>query len=112
MPPPDEAPDAGDAAPLRVHELEIDPTKRTVRLRGAEVVLTFVEFEVLHALARSPGRVFTRDNLLVQVWGDSSYRDPRTIDVHIAWLRQKLEDEPQNPKYIHTIRGKGYRFST
>src|ERR687883_236246 len=62
------------------------------------------------ALARSPGRVFTRDMLLARVWGDSAYRDPRTIDVHIRHLREKIEADPKEPEYLFTVRGVGYRF--
>jgi DNA-binding response OmpR family regulator len=97
-------------APLEVHELRIDFPKRTVRLRGQEVELTFVEFEILAALARAPGRVFTRDMLLARIWGDAAYRDPRTIDVHIRHLREKLERDPKDPEYLFTVRGVGYRF--
>ncbi len=102
--------DDGDEQPLAVHELEIDPAKRSVRVRGEAVELTFVEFEILDALARSPGRVFTRDMLLTRVWGDSAYRDPRTIDVHIRHLREKLETDAKEPEYLFTVRGVGYRF--
>ena len=62
------------------------------------------------ALARSPGRVHTREMLLEQVWGDSAYRDSRTIDVHIRHLREKLERDPRSPEYLLTVRGVGYRF--
>ncbi|WP_205696282.1 response regulator transcription factor [Conexibacter sp. SYSU D00693] len=96
--------------PLVVHELEIDPAKRSVRVRGETVQLTFVEFEILDALARDPGRVFTRDVLLTRIWGDSAYRDPRTIDVHIRHLREKLELDAKEPEYLFTVRGVGYRF--
>jgi DNA-binding response OmpR family regulator len=99
-----------DELPLAVHELEIDPAKRAVRVRGQAVELTFVEFEILNALARNPGRVFTRDMLLTRIWGDSAYRDPRTIDVHIRHLREKLEVDPKDPEYLFTVRGVGYRF--
>jgi DNA-binding response OmpR family regulator len=101
--------ESGEEA-LTVHELEIDPDKRAVRLRGENVELTFVEFEILSALARSPGRVFTRDMLLTRVWGDSAYRDPRTVDVHIRHLREKLETDAKDPEYLFTVRGVGYRF--
>jgi DNA-binding response OmpR family regulator len=96
--------------PLTVHELDMDPAKRAVHVRGAAVELTFVEFEILNALARNPGRVFTRDMLLTRIWGDSAYRDPRTIDVHIRHLREKLETDPKEPEYLFTVRGVGYRF--
>jgi two-component system, OmpR family, response regulator len=99
-----------DDQPLSVHELEIDPAKRAVRVRAESVELTFVEFEILNALARNPGRVFTRDMLLTRIWGDSAYRDPRTIDVHIRHLREKLETDPKDPEYLFTVRGVGYRF--
>jgi DNA-binding response OmpR family regulator len=96
--------------PLHVRDLELDPSKRSVRVRGANVALTFVEFEILKALATSPGRVFTRDMLLTRIWGDSAFRDPRTIDVHIRHLREKLERDPKDPEYLFTVRGVGYRF--
>ena len=101
---------APDEAPLEVRALRIDFPKRTVRVRGDEAPLTFVEFEILSALARAPGRVFTRDMLLSRIWGDSAYRDPRTIDVHIRHLREKLEQDPKDPEYLFTVRGVGYRF--
>src|SRR5581483_1989352 len=99
-----------DEAPLEIHQLRLDFGKRSVRVRGDEVELTFVEFEILSALAHAPGRVFTRDMLLANVWGDSAYRDPRTIDVHIRHLREKVERDPKDPEYLFTVRGVGYRF--
>ncbi len=104
-------PDAADGdGPIEVRGLRIDPTKRTVVRDGEAVATTFVEFEILTALARAPGRVFTRDMLLAKVWGDSAYRDPRTIDVHIRHLREKIEGDPKEPEYLFTVRGVGYRF--
>jgi DNA-binding response OmpR family regulator len=99
-----------DEQPLQVGELAIDFAKRSVRVRGEHVQTTFVEFEILSALALSPGRVFTRDVLLARIWGDSAYRDPRTIDVHIRHLREKLERDAKEPEYLFTVRGVGYRF--
>ena len=96
--------------PLHTGELVIDLAKRTVRLGGEPVPTTFVEFEILRALACHPGRVFTRDMLLARIWGDSAYRDPRTIDVHIRHLREKLESDSKDPEYLFTVRGVGYRF--
>ena len=96
--------------PLDAGELRIDFDKRTVRVRDELVRTTFVEFEILGLLARSPGRVFTREALLERIWGDSAYRDPRTIDVHIRHLREKLEHDAKEPEYIFTVRGVGYRF--
>ena len=97
-------------APIEVRELRIDPAKRAVSLRGEVVPTTFVEFEIISALASSPGRVFTRDMLLTRIWGDSAYRDPRTVDVHIRHLREKIEHESRTPEYLLTVRGVGYRF--
>ena len=91
-------------------ELTIDFGRRMVTLREDEVRVTYVEFEILGALARSPGRVLTRETLLEHVWGDSEYRDPRTVDVHIRHLREKLEQDPKEPEFLFTVRGVGYRF--
>jgi DNA-binding response OmpR family regulator len=96
--------------PLEIRELRIDFPKRIVRVRGEDAQLTYVEFEILSALARAPGRVFTRDMLLARVWGDSAYRDVRTIDVHIRHLREKIERDPKDPEYLFTVRGVGYLF--
>jgi DNA-binding response OmpR family regulator len=95
---------------LDAADLHIDFAKRRVELRSDEVKLTFVEFEILGALARDAGRVFTRDQLLARIWGDAAYRDPRTIDVHIRHLREKLERDAKEPEFIFTVRGVGYRF--
>jgi DNA-binding response OmpR family regulator len=99
-----------DDEPLEVHELRIDPAKRQVTVRDEPIATTFVEFEILGALAHAPGRVFTRDMLLTRVWGDSAYRDPRTIDVHIRHLREKIERDAREPELIFTVRGVGYHF--
>jgi two-component system, OmpR family, response regulator len=99
-----------DEVPLVISNLRVDFSKRTVRVHGGDAQLTFVEFEILSTLARNPGRVFTRDMLLARIWGDSAYRDPRTIDVHIRHLREKVEREPKDPEYLFTVRGVGYRF--
>jgi two-component system, OmpR family, response regulator len=101
---------SSEDGPLEVHELRIDPAKRAVDVRGVLVQTTYVEFEILLALATSPGRVWTRDMLLTRIWGDSAYRDPRTIDVHIRHLREKLESDAKDPEYLFTVRGVGYRF--
>jgi DNA-binding response OmpR family regulator len=91
-------------------ELKIDFGRRMVTLREEEIKVTYVEFEILGALARSPGRVLSRETLLEHVWGDSEYRDPRTVDVHIRHLREKLESDPKDPEFLFTVRGVGYRF--
>ena len=102
--------DNDDERPIEMRGLRIDPGKRSVSRNGDTVPTTYVEFEILAALARSPGRVFTRDMLLSRVWGDSAFRDPRTIDVHIRHLREKIEVDPKEPEYLFTVRGVGYRF--
>ncbi|MCW3048735.1 MAG: two component transcriptional regulator, winged helix family, partial [Solirubrobacterales bacterium] len=94
--------DADDERAIDVRGLRIDPGKRAVSRNGDTIATTYVEFEILAALARSPGRVFTRDMLLARVWGDSAYRDPRTIDVHIRHLREKIEADPKEPEYLFT----------
>jgi DNA-binding response OmpR family regulator len=88
----------------------IDPARRTVDLRGDPVQLTYVEFELLRTFASNPGRVYTREMLLTALWGDAAYREPRTIDVHVRHLREKLERDARDPEYIFTVRGVGYRF--
>ena len=90
--------------------LRIDVSRRTVEVRGQPVRLTYVEFELLRVLAANPGRVYTRKMLLEELWGGSDYREPRTIDVHVRHLREKLERDPRQPELIFTVRGVGYRF--
>ena len=90
--------------------LTIDLARRTVDVRDSQVQLTYVEFELLRILASNPGRVFTRQMLLEGLWGGSDYREPRTIDVHVRHLREKLERDPREPELIFTVRGVGYRF--
>jgi DNA-binding response OmpR family regulator len=99
-----------DEEPFEDEDLRVDYAKRSVAVRGEIVRLTYVEFEILAALTRSPGRVFTRTMLLDGIWGDSAYRDPRTIDVHIRHLREKLEADARSPALLQTVRGVGYRY--
>jgi DNA-binding response OmpR family regulator len=96
--------------PIIRGDLSIDFERRAVTVRSEQIRLTYVEFEILAALAMFPGRVMTREHLLEHVWGDSAYRDPRTIDVHIRHLREKVERDPREPEYLFTVRGAGYRF--
>jgi DNA-binding response OmpR family regulator len=90
--------------------LRIDVGHRDVHVHERAVQLTYVEFELLRTMAASPGRVFSREMLLQALWGGSDYREPRTIDVHVRHLREKLEQDPSEPEYILTVRGVGYRF--
>ena len=102
--------DAREPVTIVAGGLRIDPARRTVELQEQAVPLTYVEFELLRTLAANPGRVYTRQKLLEALWGDSAYREPRTIDVHVRHLREKLESDPREPQYIFTVRGVGYRF--
>ena len=95
---------------IGVGEMTITPARRTVEIRGEGVQLTYVEFELLRILASNPGRVYSRRMLLEALWGGADYREPRTIDVHVRHLREKLEPDPAEPEYILTVRGVGYRF--
>jgi two-component system, OmpR family, response regulator RegX3 len=95
---------------LTAGRVRIDRVRREVTVDGGPVELTFSEFEVLSALMANPGRVFNRLELLRAIWGDSAYRDPRGIDVHIRHLREKLEEVPERPTLIITVRGAGYRL--
>ena len=98
----DEVIDAGDVV--------IDVPRRTVTAHGSQVQLTFVEFELLRLLASAPGRVFSRRQLLERLRGGADYREPRTIDVHVRHLREKIELDAREPELILTVRGVGYRF--
>ena len=95
---------------VTVGDVELDRRDREVRLRGEPVKLTFSEYELLACLMSRPGHLFNRQELLRAIWGDSAYRDPRAIDVHIRHLREKLEPVPEEPSLILTVPGQGYRF--
>jgi DNA-binding response OmpR family regulator len=97
-------------SPLRAGDLALDPGLREVKRDGQSVDLTFSEFEILHALMAQRDRVHSRHELLRAVWGDSAYRDPRSVDVHVRHLREKLETTPEEPRLILTVRGAGYRI--
>jgi len=104
-----EAPGEG-GAPLRFDTLEIEPAKRRVTLAGEEVHLTAKEFDLLHCFAARPGRVFTRGELLEQVWGYGYDGYEHTVNSHINRLRAKIEADPSNPTFVLTVWGVGYRF--
>lgn len=88
----------------------LDRARHAVEVNDQTVDLTYVEFEILATLMENPGRVFSRTQLLDSVWGSSDFREPRTVDVHVRHLREKIEHDPANPCLIHTVRGIGYRF--
>lgn len=93
---------------LEFDDVVIDIKGRTVFKKGVQIDLSPKEFDLLVTLAENEGRVMSREFLLNHVWGEDFYGDDRTVDVHIRWLREKLEDDPSNPKYIQTVRGIGY----
>ena len=101
---------AAEREVFSVGQLRLDRSTREVTLGDQPVPLTFSEFELLAKLMSEPGRLFTRQELLRAIWGDSAYRDPRAIDVHIRHLREKLEARPEAPSLILTVPGQGYRF--
>jgi len=96
--------------PVRVGEIEIDPAAMTLAVSGKLVTTTATEFRLLDYFARHLGRVFTRDQLLDSVWRDTSYVTPRSVDVYVRRIREKIEPDPENPRYLKTVRGAGYRF--
>jgi len=98
------------AAPLAVGGLVLDPTTHEVRLNGRLIDLTTKEFDLLQLLLGHPSRVFTRDFLLEHIWGYDYFGSTRTVDMHISRLREKIEDDPNNPTYITTVRGVGYKL--
>jgi DNA-binding response OmpR family regulator len=95
---------------MQLGELEIDIASMTVRVQGKAVLTTVREFRLLEYLARHRGRVFTRDQLLDAVWQEGSFVTPRSIDVFVRRLREKIETDPRHPRYLKTLRGIGYRF--
>ena len=102
--------DVPEAEPLEAGVLQLDLDRREARVNGRSLELTYVEFELLRTLVAQPGKVFSRRALLQAIWGDSAYREPRTIDVHVRHLREKVEEDPSEPDLILTVRGAGYRL--
>jgi DNA-binding response OmpR family regulator len=100
----------GPSQRITVRGLVIDPERHEVIVRGKKVELTLKEFELLSFLARNPGRVFPREELLERLWDYEFLGDSRTLDVHIRHLREKIEVDPSNPIYIKTVRGVGYKL--
>jgi DNA-binding response OmpR family regulator len=97
--------------PVTLKDLSLDPIARRVFKKKQELQLSAREFDLLSTLMNNAGRAMSREELLQQVWGDEWIGDPRTLDVHVRWLRLKVEDDPAIPKYIQTVRGFGYRFA-
>jgi DNA-binding response OmpR family regulator len=101
---------AEEDAPMEFGELTIDLARREVRLGEEQVSLTALQFDLLATLASRPGLVFSRGQLLERVWGDDYFGGDHVVDVHVANLRKKVEDDPSSPRYVQTVRGVGYRF--
>ncbi len=99
------------AAPLNVDGITIDPDRRQVKVAKGQVEMSRKEFDLLYMLARNRGRVLSRQSLLSSVWGEDSYIDPHTVDVHVCRLREKLEPDPRKPELILTVRGVGYKLA-
>jgi two-component system phosphate regulon response regulator PhoB len=97
---------------LTVGEVQIDSGAMTLMVRGKQVATTATEFRLLEYLARHPGRVFTRDQLLDAVWRDTAFVTPRSVDVYVRRIREKIEPNADEPRYLRTVRGAGYRFET
>ena len=95
---------------INIGGLKIDSISHSVELNGTEIIFKPKEFELLYFLASNPGRAFTRAQLLEHLWDENYYGDIRTVDVHVRWVRQKIESDPSNPRMLKTIRGVGYRF--
>jgi two-component system alkaline phosphatase synthesis response regulator PhoP len=104
------APGAAGGSKLRFGAVEVDFDKHEALRQGKRIDLTGKEFEVLRLLARHRGEIVTRDRLLEEVWGYESYPTTRTVDNHILRLRQKLEEDPSDPRYILSVYGEGYKF--
>jgi two-component system response regulator RegX3 len=102
---------AGSPATITLGELRIDVQARRAWLRDAELTLARKEFDLLERLARDAGSVVTREALMSDVWDENWFGSTKTLDVHIAWLRKKLGDDPAAPRYIHTVRGVGFRLA-
>jgi DNA-binding response OmpR family regulator len=97
--------------PIELAGLSIDPTRRKVSLDGDEVQLTPLEFEILLAIARDPGVVFTREQLMDRVWGYRDYAGGRVVDSHVARIRRKLGEDGAEPRFVRTVHGVGYAFA-
>jgi two-component system response regulator RegX3 len=102
---------AGETAALEVGQLRLDPARRSAALDGEELDLTRKEFELLELLMREAGSVITRERLIDEVWDVNWFGSTKTLDVHVSGLRRKLGDDPSSPRYLHTVRGVGFRFS-
>jgi len=96
---------------IDIGDISLDTIARRLMKQGKEIPLSAREFDLLAILMKHAGQALSREELLNQVWGDAWVGDPRTLDVHVRWLRMKIEEDPASPVYIQTVRGHGYRFA-
>jgi two-component system, OmpR family, response regulator RegX3 len=106
-----ESPEPADESPVAIGDVRVDPARRVATLGGDVLELSRKEFELLHLLMRNAGSVVTRERLIDEVWDPNWFGSTKTLDVHVSGIRRKLRDEPANPRYLHTVRGVGFRFS-
>ena len=106
------APEPEDGGPLEVADVRLDPAKHEVTLRGEVLELSRKEFELLRLLMRNAGSVVTRERLIDEVWDPNWFGSTKTLDVHVSGIRRKLGDDAGEPRYLHTVRGVGFRFSS
>jgi two-component system response regulator RegX3 len=107
-----DSPEPAQEGPIEVGEVRVDPAKREVTLRGEVVELSRKEFDLLELLMLNAGSVVKRERLIDEVWDTNWYGSTKTLDVHVSAIRRKLGDDPTTPRYVHTVRGVGFRFST
>jgi two-component system, OmpR family, response regulator RegX3 len=105
------APSEPASEPIHIGDVSLDPGRRSVQVAGEDVDLARREFELLHRLMMGAGNVITREQLIEDVWDMNWFGSTKTLDVHVSSVRRKLGDDPSNPRYIHTVRGVGFRFS-
>jgi len=104
-------PEPADERPLEVGPVRLEPARREVTLEGSPLELSRKEYELLHLLMRNAGSVVTRERLIDEVWDPNWFGSTKTLDVHVSGIRRKLGDDPSKPRFVHTVRGVGFRFS-
>ena len=104
-------PEPADERPLEVGPVRLEPARREVTLEGSPLKLSRKEYELLHLLMRNAGSVVTRERLIDEVWDPNWFGSTKTLDVHVSGIRRKLGDDPAKPRFVHTVRGVGFRFS-
>ena len=107
-----DAPEAPTEGPIEVGEVRLEPAKREMTLRGEPLELSRKEFDLLQLLMQNAGSVVKRERLIDEVWDPNWFGSTKTLDVHVSGIRRKLGDDPSDPRYLHTVRGVGFRFST